>query len=92
MPERVKLSLKEKFKRETRWLKEDFLELGGKIPGKYKDIAGFAVVLMAYFFFFDEQAQSRPYVTVLGSVLGAWFGVEVALLIAKALGKGGPKK
>ncbi|HYX39957.1 MAG TPA: hypothetical protein VE954_43225 [Oligoflexus sp.] len=87
MSERIKLSFKGKVKREIAWLREDIVEMRDKIPEKYQDMAGFFVIFLGYFLIFDDYARERPHVAVVGAVLCSWFGVEMAILIAKALGK-----
>lgn len=77
------VSLRRKIEREWNWLKEDIVELRDRIPRKYFDMAGFMVVFMGYFFIFDEYARKRPELTILMCAAGSWFGVEVAIQIAK---------
>jgi hypothetical protein len=86
----MNMPLKDKIKRESRWLKEDVSELREKIPQKVSYIAAYAVLLMGYFFLFDKGLE-HPEMTILGSIVGAWIGTEIAILIAKGLGKH-PKK
>lgn len=82
---RMKIPLKGKIKRESRWLKEDLTELREKIPKKVSYIAAYAVLIMGYFFLFDKGLE-HPETTVIGSIVGAWIGIETAILIAKGLG------
>lgn len=86
----MNMPLKDKIKRESRWLKEDLVELREKIPQKLSYVGAYAVLLMGYFFLFDKGLE-HPEMTILGSIVGAWIGTEIAILIAKGLGKY-PKK